>query len=311
MSETAHDAATRSHDAVRRRGRALEAWRLFVGQGWSNAGAVAALFVTLLILAAAVFAPYVAPTDPYDLARLSIMDSRLPPGAAALNGDVRLLGTDGVGRDMLSAMLYGLRLSIIVAVCSTAIAVVTGAGVGLVAAYFGGVVDAFIMRIVDIKLGFPSILIALILLAIVGPGVDKIIVAIAVAQWAIYVRIMRSSALIEREREYILACRGLRLGTAVILFRHLLPNCLPPLIVVATVQVANAVAIEATLSFLGLGLPPTEPSLGLLIANGFEYLLIGEWWISLSPGIVLLVTILCINLVGDRIREILNPKLRH
>jgi peptide/nickel transport system permease protein len=300
-----------SGQAVRRRESWLmEVARRYFGRGLENLVPAVALLVTVLILVAALLAPLLAPTNPYDLAQVSVLDANLPPGAQSMTGLTFWLGTDGVGRDMLSAMLYGLRLSITVALSSTLIALLLGAALGLQSGYVGGIFDSVLMRIIDIQLGFPSILVALILIAILGPGTEKVIIAIAVSQWAVYVRIMRAGALVEREREYVMACRGLRLGAASILFRHLLPNCLPPLIVVATVQVANAIALEATLSFLGLGLPPTEPSLGLLIANGFEYLLVGQYWISITPGLLLVVTVLCINLVGDRIREILNPKLR-
>jgi peptide/nickel transport system permease protein len=220
-----------------------------------------------------------------------------------------LLGTDGQGRDMLSAILYGLRVSLYVGVMSGVIALTLGAVLGVLAAYAGGRFEQVLMRVVDIQLGFPAILVALILLAVLGKGVDKIIIALVAVQWAYYARTARSAALVERNKEYIEAARGLGLSAARIVLRHLLPNALPPLIVVATVQVAHAIALEATLSFLGLGLPTTEPSLGLLIANGYEYLLSGKYWISVYPGVALLITILSINLVGDQLRDVLNPRL--
>jgi len=189
-------------------------------------------------------------------------------------------------------------------------AMLIGTTVGLAAAYFGGRVDTILMRVVDFQLSFPAILLALVLLAVLGQGIDKIIIALVAVQWAYFARTMRSAALVEREREYIDAARCLGLGHRRIMFRHLMPNCLPPLIVVATVQVATAIALEATLSFLGLGMPVTEPSLGLLIANGFEYMLSGRYWISIFPGIALLITIVSINLVGDRVRDVLNPRLQ-
>ena len=219
------------------------------------------------------------------------MDGRLPPGSSAGGGGTFWLGTDDQGRDMLSAILYGLRISLSVGVTSTVIALAIGLAAGLAAAYFGGRTDTLIMRIVDIQLSFPAILIALILLAVLGQGVDKIIVALVTVQWAYYARTVRGSALVEKRKEYVEAARCLALPPPRIVFRHLLPNCLPPLIVVATVQVAHAIALEATLSFLGLGLPITEPSLGLLIANGFQYLLSGKYWISFFPGVALLLTI--------------------
>jgi peptide/nickel transport system permease protein len=219
------------------------------------------------------------------------------------------LGADAQGRDMLSAILYGLRISIGVGIVATVAAVVIGLATGLIAAYAGGRVDSLIMRVVDLQLSFPAILIALVLLAVVGQGVDKIIIALITVQWAYYARTVRSAALVERNKEYVDAARCLRLSSARILFRHIMPNCMPPLIVVATVQVAHAIALEATLSFLGLGLPITQPSLGLLISNGFSYMLSGKYWISFYPGIALLVTIMSINLVADQLRDVLNPRL--
>ena len=257
----------------------------------------------------AVFAPWIAPTDPYDLATVDVLDSRLAPGQQMMSGTTALLGTDGLGRDMLSAMIYGLRISLGVGAMSGMVALCLGVCIGLMAAYFGGRVDSVIMRIVDLQLSFPAILIALVLLATLGKGVDKIIIALIVVQWAYYARTVRGAALVERNKEYVEAATCLALSHQRIVFRHLLPNCMPPLIVVATVQVAHAIALEATLSFLGIGLPVTEPSLGLLIANGFEYMMSGKYWISIYPGVALLITIVSINLVGDRLRDVLNPRL--
>jgi peptide/nickel transport system permease protein len=265
--------------------------------------ALAGLALLALVVAVAVLAPVISPQNPYDLAQLDVMDSKLAPGEASPSGKTYWLGTDDQGRDMLSGIFYGIRISLGVGGASTLFALAIGLVLGLVAAYFGGWVDTLVMRIVDIQLSFPAILIALVLLAVLGQGVDKIIVALVTVQWAYYARTVRSSALVERQKEYIEAARVLALGQARVVFRHLLPNCLPPLIVVATVQVAHAIALEATLSFLGLGLPITEPSLGLLIANGFEFLLSGEYWISLFPGLALLALILSINVVGERLRR--------
>ena len=268
-----------------------------------------AIFVTVTVLA--VFAPWITPQNPYDLAQLDIMDGRLPPGEAAMDGSMTFwLGTDDQGRDMLSGIIYGLRISLTVGTTSTAIALCIGAALGLLAAYFGGRVDTLIMRIVDLQLSFPAILIALILLAVLGQGVDKVIVALITVQWAYYARTVRGTALVERRKEYIEAAQCLALSPTRVVFRHMLPNCMPPLIVVATVQVAHAIALEATLSFLGLGLPITEPSLGLLIANGYEYLLSGKYWISVFPGVALLITIVSVNLMGDQLRDVLNPRLQ-
>jgi peptide/nickel transport system permease protein len=272
--------------------------------------AVFGAILFLLILSLALFAPLVSPQNPYDLAQLDVMDGRLPPGSSAPGGGNYWLGTDDQGRDMLSAILYGLRISIGVGVTATLCALALGTTLGLAAAFFGGRVDSFIMRVADIQLSFPAILIALVLLAVLGQGVDKIIVALVAVQWAYYARTVRGSALVERRKEYVEAAVCLALPARRVVFRHLLPNCLPPLIVVATVQVAAAITLEATLSFLGLGLPITEPSLGLLISNGFTYLLSGKYWISFFPGIALLVTIVSINLVGDQLRDVLNPRLQ-
>jgi len=273
----------------------------------------AALILLVLLVVAALAAPLIAPQNPYDLAQLNLADGRLPPGSAAsLPGGVARywLGSDDQGRDMVSAILYGLRISLLVGLASTALALVFGLTLGLLAGYFGGRFDTLIMRLADIQLSFPAILIALVLLAVLGPGVGKIITALFAVQWAYYARTTRSAALVERRRDYIEAARQLGLSTPRILFNHLLPNCLPPLIVVAALQVAAAISLDATLSFLGIGLPITEPSLGLLIANGFQYVLAGNYWISFFPGLALVVLIAAINLVADRLRDLLNPRLR-
>jgi len=272
--------------------------------------AMVALGVLAVLVVLAVAAPLIAPQNPYDLAQLSILDNKLPPWSRGIAGQLYALGTDDQGRDMLSAMLYGLRLSLFVAVTATAVAFVLGATIGVVAAYLGGRLDTALMRLVDIQLSFPSILIALILVAILGKGVDKVVIALISVQWAYYARTVRGSALVERRRDYIEAARALALPRARIMFRHLLPNALPPIIVVPTVQFAHAISLEATLSFLGVGVPITEPSLGLLIANGYGYMLSGDYWIAFYPGLALLVVIVAINLVGDRLREVMNPRLQ-
>jgi len=259
----------------------------------------------------ALVAPWISPQNPYDLARLDLLDGRLPPGSGSSDGAIIYwLGTDDQGRDMLSAIFYGLRTSLVVGGLSAGFALIIGAVLGLIAAYIGGRSEMLIMRLVDLQLSLPAILVALILLALLGHGVAKIILALVVVQWAYFARTVRGSALVERRKEYIDAARCLALSDARIMLHHLLPNCLPPLIVVLTVQVAHAITLEATLSFLGIGLPITEPSLGLLIANGFEYMISGKYWISLFPGLALLAAIMSINLVGDRLRDVLNPRLQ-
>ncbi len=284
--------------------------RRIAGDFVANPVAVVGLSVLSLIVLVAIFAPLISPQNPYDLAQLDVMDSRLPPGSKSPDGGTFWLGTDDQGRDMLSAIFYGLRISLAVGAASTVLALLIGLAMGLSAAYFGGRTETLIMRIVDIQLSFPAILIALILIAVLGQGTGKVIAALVTIQWAYYARTVRSAALVEKRKEYIEAARCLALSPARIVFRHLLPNCLPPMIVVATVQVAGAIALEATLSFLGLGLPITEPSLGLLIANGYQYLLSGKYWISFFPGVALLLTIVSINLVADQLRDIFNPRLQ-
>ena len=283
---------------------------VFLSDFFEDKTATLALICLGCICFIALFAPLISPTNPYDLAVVTVMDSRLPPGTRSFDGTTFWLGTDGAGRDLLSSIFYGLRTSLAVGVASGLIAMVIGCSIGLIAAYFGGRTDTFIMRLVDIQLSFPAILVALMLLAILGKGVDKIIIALVIVQWAYYARTVRASALVERSKEYVEAATCLALSHKRILFHHLLPNCLPPLIVVVTVQTAHAISLEATLSFLGIGLPITEPSLGLLIANGFDYMLSQKYWISFFPGIALLVTIVSINLVGDQLREVLNPRLQ-
>lgn len=281
--------------------------REFLGSRIAAAGSL----LLLLALFAAIFAPLLAQQNPYDLAQLDVLDSRLAPGSASSDGHmVYHLGTDEQGRDLLSAILYGLRISVLVGVSSTLVALAIGLSLGLLAGYAGGRTDSLVMRLADIQLSFPPILVALVLLVLLGPGVGKIIIALVTVQWATYARTARSTALVERNREYIEAARTLGLSPARIVFRHLLPNCLSPLVVVAALQVGSAISLEATLSFLGLGLPVTEPSLGLLIANGFEYLLSGKYWISVYPGLTLMLVVVAINLVADRLRDVLNPRLQ-
>lgn len=285
--------------------------RRFVSEFAESKVAMFGLLVFAIIAVVAILAPWIAPQNPYDLAQLDIMDGRMEPGTRnGLDTFTYWLGTDDQGRDMLSGIMYGLRISLTVGAGSALIACVVGATLGLLAAYAGKKTDTIIMRLVDLQLSFPSILVALMILAVLGKGIMNVVIALVMVEWAYYARTVRGTALVERRREYIEAAQCLALPTHRILFRHLLPNCLPPLIVVATMQVARAIALEATLSFLGLGVPITEPSLGLLIANGYEYMLSGKYWISFYPGIALLITIVSINLVGDQLRDVLNPRLK-
>ena len=275
----------------------------------ANKIALISLLIFLAIVFVAVFAPIVSPTNPYDLSSVDIMDSRLPPGSTNYSGQIFLLGTDGAGRDMLSSIFYGLRVSLGVGALSGVIALTIGSFFGVSAAFFRGKYETIVMRIVDIQLSFPSILVALIIIAAFGKGIEKTMIALILVQWAYYARTARASALVEMNKEYIDAARCLAFGNTRIMFKHILPNCLAPLIVVGTLQTAHAISLEATLSFLGLGLPVTEPSLGLLIGNGFEYMYSGDFWISIFPGVALLITVGSINLVGDHLRDMFNPRL--
>ncbi len=281
----------------------------FAKQFLEDRVALTGLVLILIIVALALLAPVIAPQNPYDLASVDIMDARQRPGTVASDGFTMWLGSDGVGRDLWSGILYGLRISLAVGALSGLLAASFGMTVGLIAAYAGGRVESIIMRIVDLQLSLPAVLVALILVASLGKGMDKIIIALVVVQWAYYARTVRGSALVERRKEYVEAAQSLGLSHTRTVFKHILPNVLAPVIVIATVQTAHAIALEATLSFLGVGLPQTEPSLGVLISNGFQYMLSGSYWISTFPGIALLLTIVAVNLVGDRLRDVLNPRL--
>ena len=272
---------------------------------------IISLGLLFIIIFCAVLAPFLAPTNPYDLKVVSILDSRLSPGDSMFNGNVAWLGTDGAGRDVLSAIIYGLRTSLIVAICSALIALTIGLIVGLISGFYGGKIDSFLMRVVDIQLSFPAILVALVLLALLGKGIDKVIIALAIVQWAIYARTVRAAAIVERNKEYIQAASCLGLSNFFIIWKHLLPNSISPLIVLATLQTAHSISIEATLSFLGVGVPITEPSLGSLISNGFDFILSGAYWITFFPGLMLLATVAAINIFGDQLRIILNPRVNN
>ncbi len=272
--------------------------------------AIAGLIGFSFFLLVAIFAPWIAPQNPYDLMVLDIMDGLLPPLSKLGNGTTAWLGTDALGRDILSAVMYGLRLSLFVAFVAVSIGTTIGVILGLLAAVKGGWVETIIMRAVDLKVSFPGILLALMMLAIFGTGVDKIIYALIIGVWASKARLTRSQALSEMQKEYIDAARISGIPNWRIMMRFLLPNSIAPVLVVVPMALSGAIGAEATLSFLGVGVPITEPSLGLLIANGNDYILSGKWWISIIPGVVLVSLVLCINVVADRIREYNNPYLK-
>jgi peptide/nickel transport system permease protein len=289
--------------------KAAHPWAIFWREFAENKVALASLAVVGAVALAALLAPWITPQNPYDIAKLALADARRPPGYVGSGGFVHWLGTDAQGRDLLSAILYGLRISVQIGVTAGTVAFAIGAVLGVSAAFAGGRVEAFIMRLVDLQLSFPAILLALVLSAVLGQGRLPLTVALVTAQYAYFARTAHGAARAERAKDYIEAALSTPLPVMRVILRHILPNCLPPLIVVATVQIANSIALEATLSFLGLGLPVTEPSLGMLIANGFQYLLSGRYWISIYPGVALIILIVAINLVGDQIRDQLNPRL--
>jgi peptide/nickel transport system permease protein len=288
---------------------AVSPWRTFWIRFREDRIALAALIVVAIIIVLAILAPWIAPQDPYDLAGLSLRDARRPPGFVGSGGYVHWLGTDAQGRDLWSAILYGLRVSLQIGILAGAVGLVIGTTIGIIAAYARGASETILMRIVDLQLSFPPILLALVLVAMLGQGKAQLIAALVAAQYAYFARTAFGAASAERSKDYIEAAMATPLSHARIVFRHLLPNAMPALIVVATVQIAYAIALEATLSFLGLGLPVTEPSLGMLISNGVKYMMSGRYWISVYPGIALIVLIVAINLVGDHVRDILNPRL--
>jgi peptide/nickel transport system permease protein len=267
--------------------------------------------VLFLFLVLAIFAPEFSPQNPYDLAQLNILDGRLAPGEVSGDGALTYhLGTDDQGRDILSGILYGMRVSLMVSLVATLVAMAIGVVVGMYAAWAGGRAEAVLMRLVDLQLSFPSILVALMLMAAFGRGLDKVILALVIVQWAYYARTVRGTALSEAGKDYIAAAKCLGFSDTRILFKHLLANCIPPLLIISTIQVANTIVLESSLSFLGVGVPITNPSLGLLISNGYGYMLSGQYWMSMYPGLALLAIVAAINLVGDRLRNTLNPRLR-
>lgn len=280
---------------------------------------ILAAAITLLMVGAALLAPVIAPHDPYDLRVLNLMDSDLPPAWTA-GGDRRfLLGTDDQGRDILSTILYGTRSSIAISVLAVLLAIGIGVSLGLVAGYFGGIVDTIIMRIADVKLTFPAILVALLINGIAqtlfrgrlgGAEFWILVLSIGLSFWVQYARTVRGMTLVEKNKEYVQAARLIGMSRAAIMFKHVLPNVLSPVLVIGTINLALAIITEATLSFLGVGLPPTEPSLGTMIQIGNKYLFSGSWWMVAFPGITLAVLVLAVNLLGDWLRDALNPKLR-
>ena len=281
--------------------------------------AIFSFLVLALLLLMALFAPVLAPYDPYDTTSIDIMDSEIPPSWMA-DGDSRFfLGTDVQGRDLVSTMLYGLRTSVLIGIGAVFLQAIIGIGVGLISGYIGGRIDAVLMRIADVQLSFSTLMVAIIVSAIVqlmfGAGryeqlaVPILIVIIGIAEWPQYARTVRASVLGEKKKAYVEAARVIGLDSKRIMFSHILPNTLSPVLVISTVQVANAVMSEAALSFLGLGMPVSKPSIGSLIDAGFEYIFSGAWWITFFPAILLIVFILVINLLGDWLRDVLNPKL--
>jgi peptide/nickel transport system permease protein len=297
--------------------------RFFDGDIWysfrNSPVAMAAALVAAVCALSALLAPWVAPHNPFDLASLELSDARLPPAWQEGGKLTYLLGTDDQGRDILSALMYGARISLAVGLVSVLLSVVVGVGLGLLAGFVGGRVDAFIMRVCDVMLSFPPILIALLIdgagRAMFPDAHDELafavlILAISLSYWVQYARTVRGSTLVERNKEYVQAARVIGVHPWRIMFRHVLPNVLGPVLVLATIQVALAIITEATLSFLGVGVPPTQPSLGTLIRVGNDFLFSGEWWITIFPGVMLVAIALSVNLLGDWLRDALNPRLR-
>ena len=296
--------------------------RFFDGDVWhsfkQSPVAIAAALIALLIAVCALGAPWIAPHKVLDLASLNLMDARLPPAWMAEGQARHLLGTDDQGRDILSALMYGSRISLLVGLASVLLSVVLGVGLGLLAGFAGGRVDGFIMRLCDVMLSFPAILVALLIDGVgraVFPNAHEtlaftvLILAISLTGWVQYARTVRGSTLVERQKEYVQAARVIGVSPARIMRRHVLPNVLGPVLVLATIQIATAIITEATLSFLGVGVPPTSPSLGTLIRIGQDFLFSGEWWITIFPGAVLVLISLSVNLLGDWLRDALNPRL--
>jgi peptide/nickel transport system permease protein len=297
--------------------------RFFDGDVWhsfrSSPVAIGAAVVALVCIVSALFAPWLAPHNPFDLATLELSDARLPPAWEDGGERKYLLGTDDQGRDILSAIMYGARISMLVGLAAVVISVIVGVGLGLLSGFVGGTLDAFIMRVCDVMLSFPSILIALLIDGVgraMFPNAHDtlafavLVLAIALPGWVQYARTVRGSTLVERNKEYVQAARVTGVPPLRIMRKHVLPNVMGPVLVLATIQVAQAILIEATLSFLGVGVPPTQPSLGTLIRIGNDFLFSGEWWITIFPGLMLVLIALSVNLLGDWLRDALNPRLQ-
>ena len=283
--------------------------------------AIVASAIALLLVFSAVLAPWIAPQNAFDAASLNLMEGFTKPGEpSAVTGRIFVLGTDDQGRDMFSAILYGSRVSLLVGFASVVFSIAIGVSLGLVAGYIGGRTDAFIMRIADIQLSFPAILIALLVFGVarglIAPqyheqaAINVLIIAIGLSNWAAYARTVRGSTLVEKNKEYVMSARVMGRSSLAIMGRHVLPNVIGPVLVIATINLALAIIAESTLSFLGVGVPPTQPSLGTLIRVGQQFLFSGEWWILLYPALDLVLLALSINLLGDWLRDALNPKLR-
>jgi len=302
------------------KGSLAKFWEGDLAWSWRHTPvAVAATVILLVMLVSAFGAGWIAPHNPFDLATIDLMDALKPPVWQQDGTAKYLLGTDSQGRDLLSAIMYGTRVSLLIGLASVILAMLIGIVLGLISGYVGGRVDALIMRVADVQLSFPAILIALLIdgvaRAVVPKDMHEIIAfpvlvgAIALAGWPQYARTVRGSTLVEKNREYVQAARVIGISKPVIMFRHVLPNVLGPVTVLATVHLATAIITEATLSFLGVGVPPTAPSLGTLIRIGNDFLFSGEWWITIFPGVALVLLVLSVNLLGDWLRDALNPRL--
>ncbi len=285
----------------------------------SNKTVIVSFLIFVGFIVVALLTPWIAPHNPYDLAAIDIMDGQLPPVWMEEGSSNFLLGTDEQGRGILSTIMYGLRTSLSIGILAVFLQMVIGIFIGLIAAYYGGWLDSLLMRLADIQLSFSTLMVAIIISAIFKTVLGAqffseyalmiLVLIIGLAEWPQYARTIRSSALSEKKKEYVEAAKVMGFTPLRIMFRHILPNCLSPILVISTVQIANAIMSEAALSFLGLGMPPEKPSLGSLISNGFDYIRSGEWWITLFPGITLVLLVLVVNLLGDWLRDVFNPKL--